>query len=99
MVEAEIVLGPLETLLDGPAQACNTGELGEGRPGRAEDEIIGATLPVAPVAANQEEALAGFVANETSAGTLACARRSASPAQLSGRYRRRSISAWPNRLA
>ena len=57
MVEAEIVLGALEAFLDRPAQARDTSKLGERCPGWSEDEVIGLACRIAPVPADQEEAL------------------------------------------
>lgn len=39
MIEAEIVLDPLEAFLDGPWQTGGAGEFGERGAGMAEDEI------------------------------------------------------------
>jgi hypothetical protein len=61
------------------------------------------TLPcaLAPETARSSIARPSFrlVAKATAAGTPAAARRPASPAQPSGRYSARSVSAWPCRLA
>jgi hypothetical protein len=44
MIEAEIVLGALETFLDGPTQPSRTGEFGKCRACRREDEVVGALI-------------------------------------------------------
>ena len=55
MVEAEIVLGALEALLDRPAQARDPSKLGERRPRWSEDEVIGLACRISPVPADQEK--------------------------------------------
>ena len=46
VIEAEVVLGPLEAFLDGPAQAGGTSQLGEARGDGAENQKIGASCQI-----------------------------------------------------
>ena len=57
VIEAEIILGSLKALLDGPAQTGRAGEFGKGGAGGCEDEIIGPLASVSPAAADQDPAL------------------------------------------
>ena len=62
MIEPEIGFGPLEAFFDGPAQACDAGELGERRVGGDKAKIIGSLGWSAPVASDQDKALEAAVA-------------------------------------
>ena len=43
VIEAKVVLGALETFLDGPAQTGGPGQFGQCRTGGAEDEVMRAS--------------------------------------------------------
>jgi len=57
MIEAQLLLSALEALLNGPAQAGRTGQLGQTSSGRREDQVVGAILRDTSIAANQDPAL------------------------------------------
>ena len=57
VIKAQVVLCPLETFFDRPAQAGNAGQFGQGGSRRAECEVVSQLAGVAPVTADQEPAL------------------------------------------
>lgn len=61
MVEPQLLLGALETLLDCPAQAGRTGQLGKIGGRRRKDQVVGAVLLIPPAAADQQPALEALV--------------------------------------
>ena len=56
VIEAEIVLRPLEALLDGPSQAGGAGESASVVPAGAEDEIVGLLVRIVAGASDQQPA-------------------------------------------
>ena len=48
VVEAEVILGPLNAFLDGPAQTGGACQLGKARGDGTEDKIVGLLLRVSP---------------------------------------------------
>ena len=62
VVEAEVVLCPLEAFLDGPSQPCGAGQFCERRVGVAEDEIVGPFVWIVAGAADQQPAVPAFFA-------------------------------------
>src|ERR1700756_4880636 len=57
MVQAQFLLGTLETFLDGPAQPGGTGQLSQFSSSGGEDEVIRAVLRIAPIATDEDPAL------------------------------------------
>lgn len=57
MVEPEIVLGALETFLNGPTQASGTGEFGKRRAGGCEDEVVRPLIGGLAIASDQKPTL------------------------------------------
>src|SRR4051794_18775732 len=57
MIEAQVVLGALEALLDGPAQTGRAGELGEAGARRSKGEVVGSLVRRLAAAADQHPVL------------------------------------------
>src|SRR3954462_12136558 len=57
--QADLLLGDLEALLDGPAPSGDTGEGGQRRVRRAEDNVIGELVRLAWMATDQQPVLPG----------------------------------------
>src|SRR3954469_19282636 len=57
--QADLLLGDLEALLDGPAPSGDAGESGQARVRRAEDDVIGELVRLAWMATDQQPVIPG----------------------------------------
>src|SRR4051812_11067193 len=57
--QADLLLGDLEALLDGPAPSGDTGESGQAGIGRAEDHVIGELVRLARMATDEQPVIPG----------------------------------------